>query len=214
MMENFERPTNIVAYGWRSLLYMFLNFWLGIIYFTFITVGFSLAFGLSVIWIGLPLLALMLVLTRRVANFDRMVASKFLGINLAPIPDDLHETNANPLNIIGAHLTSATTWQSAVYLMMKLPLGITSLVIGALAAPFFLLELLMMVFGVNTGIISGQIMRAMAAGLSGAMGGLTPVAEGQFEVRQQKAKRRLEMEVEYFIDDDGEIGTLQRKRGD
>lgn len=213
MMENFERPTNSVAYGWRSLLYMFLNFWLGIIYFSVLTVGFTLAFGLSIIWIGLPLLALMLVFTRRLASFDRLVTAKFLGLNLAPMPDDLNIPNSNPLNIIGAHLTSAATWHSAVYLMMKLPLGVVSMVMGGLAAPFFLLELLMMVFGLNTGMISGQIIRAMAAGLSGAMGMLTPAVEPQVAVREEKAKRRLEMEVEYFIDDDGEIGTLHRKRG-
>lgn len=219
MLNQFDQPSTSMAYGCRSLLYMFLNFGLGIAYFTFMLIGYTLGFSLSLIWIGLPLLAMMLVLTRRLANLDRWMAGKMLGIKQADIPDDLNIQNANPLHVVGAHLTSATTWQSAVYLMMKFPLGMVSMTMGVLSAPFFLIELLMTLIGINTGMITGRILRAMAAGLSGGIGGLTPAAapEPRYvavpEHRESKAKHRLEMDYdsEYFIDDDGEIGTLKRK---
>jgi hypothetical protein len=219
MLENFEQPTTSAAYGCRSWLYMLLNLGLGTAYFTFMILGYMLGFGLSLIWIGLPILALMLVLTRRIASFDRWIASKFIGIKLAKREDDLHTHNANPLHLVGAHLTSATTWQDAVYLMMKLPLGITSFTMAIFAAPFFFFELLLTLLGINTGMITGRIMRAMAAGLSGTMGGLNPAVEPTVQyvavpVREEKAKRRLELDDEsgYFIDDDGEIGLAKQKR--
>jgi hypothetical protein len=218
MLDTFDQPTDSTAYGCRSWLYLLLNFGLGMTYFGLLMAGYALGFGLSFIWIGLPLLALMFSLTRRTANFDRWLASKFIGIQLAQIPDDLNVRNANPVHLVGAHLTSATTWQSAVYLLMKLPLGMTSLMMAMLIAPFFFFELLLTLVGINTGMITGRIIRAMAAGLSGALGGLSPAVEpapgrergaryvsvparevnhddlweSEPETRQEKAKRRLQ----------------------
>lgn len=226
LFDGYDERKGAMTHGWRALIYLFLNFGLGVTYFSLMITAYTAGFGLSLIWIGLPLLALTMSLTRRVAKFDRWLASKMLGMKLSAIPDDLEIRNANPLHIVGAHLTSGTTWQEATYLMMKFPLGITSLMMGMMVAPFLLLETLLMVIGINTGAISGKIVRAMASGLSGATGGLIPAGEAEQEVRyvrvpvaardehDLKAKRRLEAEPdyddEYFVDDDGEIGVRRR----
>ncbi|MBC8100844.1 MAG: sensor domain-containing protein [Armatimonadetes bacterium] len=223
-MDNFDLPTNATVYGWRSWLYLLLNPILGTVYFGLLSAGFAVSFALSFIWIGLPLLAVMLSLTRRIAHMDRWLAAKMIGMQLAQIPDDLQLRNANPLHMIGAHLTSATSWQSAVYLFVKFPLGMVSMMMAMMVFPFLALETVLRVIGINTGMFSGRVIRAMAAGLSGTVGGLTPAVEDEPEryvdvphyQTVSKAKQRLADDYydngEYFIDDDGEIAVAQRKR--
>lgn len=218
MLDELDQPMNAITYGWRSWFYLLINFGLGMAYFMFMILAYTLGFGLSIVWIGLPILALAMSLTRRIAGFDRWLAAKMMGIQLATVPDDLDIRSANPLHIVGAHLSSATTWQNAVYLLMKMPLGMTSLMMATLTFPFLSLETLLSVFGIHTGAVFGKIVRAMAAGLSGTLGGLTQPVEPQRHYvmqRSEKAKRRLEMDDDpgegYYIDDDGEISAYKRK---
>jgi hypothetical protein len=175
-------------------------------------------------------------LTRRVARFDRWLASKMMGMQLPTVPDDLNIRSSNPVHMVGAHLSSATTWQDAVYLLMKFPLGLTSFMMAMLTFPFLGLETLLSVFGIHMGSPVAHIVRAMASGMSGALGGLTPAAEParqplrryvsvpreqdddqayRTEYRSEKAKRRLEVDDDpdagYYIDDDGEIASHKRK---
>lgn len=193
---------------------MILNFPLGLFYLMTLMIGFGISFGLSLVWIGLPLLALAFSTMRRMAKFDRWLAAKFIGVQLTPLDSDVEIRNWNPLHVVGAYLQSATTWQDATYLLTKVIWGSVSFGIAWAVLPLLLFETMFLVFGINTGSIVPKILRAMAAGASGVQGGLIPASEDPLFV---KRKNRLEMADEapesvYYIDDDREIGTYERRR--
>jgi hypothetical protein len=218
-----------LVYGFRSWLYMFLNLFLGLVYFGGLAAVFPLGFALVTVWVGLPVLAVALVLTRRIAAIDRWFAAKMIGIEQAPVLDDLDDQRIDLLNMMGAHLTSMSSWQSAAYLMLKLPLGIASFTLASLLTPLFLLELLLSLLNIPTGMVISRIMRALAGATTGVQGRLipaepmpvryvrVPVQEVE-RVRTDKAKRRLSAEdeyddpygIEYVFDDDGEISVRRR----
>jgi hypothetical protein len=208
---------------------MFLNLLLGSLYFAGLAALFPLGFALVFVWIGLPILAASLMLTRRFAALDRWLASRMIGIETAQVPDELDDQRVDWLNMMSVHLTSMNSWQSAVYLMLKLPLGIASFTIATMLTPLFLLELLLSLLNIPTGMIVSRIMRALAGATSGVQGRLIPAepmpvryvrvpVRGE-QVRTAKAKRRLSMEededpygIEYVFDEDGEISV--RRRGE
>ncbi len=222
-------PLSPLIYGFRSWIYMFLNLLIGLMYFGGLAMVFPLGFALTMIWIGLPILALSLVITRRVAALDRWFAAKMIGIEQAPSVDDLEDQRVDLLNMMGMHLTSMNSWQSAAYLMLKLPLGMASFTLATLLTPLFLLELLLSLLNIPTGMVISRVMRAMAGATSGVNGRLLPAQpipvryvrvpiQNEY-VRDQKAKRRLSDDedayddpygIDYVIDDDGEISVRRR----
>lgn len=212
---------------------MFLNLLIGIMYFAGLAALFPVGFALTMVWIGLPLLALSLVITRRVAALDRWFASKMIGIEQAPKIDDLDDQRVDLLNMMGMHLTSMNSWQSAAYLMLKLPLGMASFTLATLLTPLFLLELLLSLLNIPTGMVISRVMRAMAGATSGVNGRLIPAQpipvryvrvpvrdeQDRERDRDRKAKRRLSDEedayddpygIDYVLDDDGEISIRRR----
>jgi len=219
-----------LIYGFRSWIYMFLNLLIGLMYFGGLAMVFPLGFALTMVWIGLPILAVGLILTRRIAALDRWFAAKMIGIEQAPQIDDLDDQQVDMLNMMGMHLTSMNSWQSAAYLMLKLPLGIASFTLATMLTPLFLLELLLSLLNIPTGMVISRVMRAMAGATSGVSGRLLPaqpipvryvrVPVRDEHTREQKAKRRLSDEdedayddpygIDYVIDDDGEISVRRR----
>lgn len=224
-------------YGFRSWIYMFLNLLLGAAYIGGLAAIFPLGFALVMLWIGLPILALALIFTRRVAALDRWFAARMIGIERAPMLDDLDDQRVDLLNMMGMHLTSMSSWQSAAYLMLKLPLGVVSFTLAALLTPLFLLELLLSLLNIPTGMVISRVLRALAGATSGVQGRLipaqrmmvrytrvpiheeTPAYDRRTErSRSEKAKRRLNDDdgdddpygIDYVLDDDGEISVRRR----
>ena len=70
----------VVARGqtYKNLLYLFLAFPLGMLYFIFLTTGFALGVGLSMVVIGLGILLVMLVGVRALGAFERKLANRLL----------------------------------------------------------------------------------------------------------------------------------------
>jgi hypothetical protein len=218
-----------LVYGFRSWVYMFLNLLLGSLYFAGLAAIFPLGFALVFIWIGLPILAASLMLTRRFAALDRWFAARMIGIEEAPVVNDLDDHRVDWLNMMSLHLTSMSSWQSAAYLMLKFPLGIASFTLATMLTPLFLLELLLSLLNIPTGMIISRIMRALAGATSGVQGKLIPAepltvrfvrvpVQEQRQGRTDKAKRRLSLDeedddpygIEYVFDDDGEISVRRR----
>ncbi|WP_440771953.1 sensor domain-containing protein [Natronorubrum sp. DTA28] len=139
------------ARTYLNLCYLLLAFPLGIVYFTAVTIGFSLGFGLLVTLVGLPLLVLTLIGTTVLAAFDARLTSHLVGVN-APLPESLRAENPRSLSraedgvldALAALVTAPTTWTSLVLVVAKFVYGILaftvivtagSLVLAALAAP-------------------------------------------------------------------------------
>ena len=145
-----------------NALYLLLSFPLGIAYFVFLVTGLSVGFGLLVIWVGVPILALVLagswVLTRlEQATTSRMLKLDIPAIAFPRISDPLSAGDAGGLSItervfvrtwrqFKAHLSDRLTWTGMLYLFLKFPVGVASFVIvvtlasltaALLGAPFY-----------------------------------------------------------------------------
>ena len=145
-----------------NILYQLLSFPLGVAYFVFLVTGISVGLGLVIIWVGVPILVLVLAGSWALCHLERLLA---IGLLKEDIPamarrDDRSEQledgrpNLGPEErlLIGAwrrlkaHLANRLTWTGMLYLFLKFPLGIASFVIvvvliaftGALlGAPFY-----------------------------------------------------------------------------
>ena len=134
-----------------NLCYLLLAFPLGVIYFTAVTVGFSLGFGLLVTLVGLPLLVLTLIGTTVLAALDARLTTHLVGVDV-PLPEPLRAENPRSLSrsedgaldALAALVLAPTTWTSLVLVVAKFVYGIlafsvfvtaASLVLAALAAP-------------------------------------------------------------------------------
>ena len=111
-----------------NLTYLLLAFPLGIAYFVLSVVGLSVGLSLLIIWVGIFVLLALFAGWWGLANLERFLAVSLLGEDIAPL--------ATPLTAKGsvwertkAHFTHPLTWKSALYLLLKFPLGIASFVV-------------------------------------------------------------------------------------
>jgi hypothetical protein len=127
-----------------NIAYLLLAFPLGVAYFIFLVTGLSLGVSLAILWIGIPLLVGVLLLSRTFANLERRLTSKLLNIDIAlPTPDNLQRTFWQRAKAV---VTDPGTWAEVFYLFSKFVLGIISFVVvvtllatslGLMATPFF-----------------------------------------------------------------------------
>ncbi len=117
----FEKQT------YMNILYLLFSFPLGTAYFIFLVTGLSLGFGLLLIWIGIPVLLIVFLAWWEIAAFERQMAIWFLGIDIP----SMSLTPLNEKSILGRfiyRLKSPVTWKALLFLIVKFPLGIFSLV--------------------------------------------------------------------------------------
>ena len=145
-----------------NILYLLLSLPLGIAYFVFLVTGISLGAGLVIIWVGVPILVLVLAGSWALCQLERLLA---IGLLREEIPtmarqDSGSEQLENGPSGLGpgerlfiatwrrlkTHLANRLTWTGILYLFLKFPLGIASFVLvvvlvaftGALlGAPFY-----------------------------------------------------------------------------
>jgi two-component system phosphate regulon sensor histidine kinase PhoR len=107
------------------ILYLFLAFPLGILYFVLIVTGLSLGIGLAIVMIGFPILVLTMLSWLLFARIERELAIHLLGANVRPmiIPDAVRRTAWPRLR---KTLSDPVTWKSLVYLLIEFPFGIVA----------------------------------------------------------------------------------------
>jgi len=119
----------MAPFRWRTyanLLYLLLALPLGLVYFVFLTVGLALGYGLIVIWIGIPILALVFAGSWGLSALERRLAIGLLGAEVPPMaPPPTASTNGF-WQRVKAFLANPVTWKGMAYLLFKLPLGIVS----------------------------------------------------------------------------------------
>ena len=110
-----------------NITYLLLAFPLGIAYFVLSVTGLSVGFGLLIMWVGLFVLLGLFAGWWGLANLERLLAVYLLGEDIEPL--------ATPITAKGtlwertkAHFTNQLTWKSALYLLLKFPIGIASFV--------------------------------------------------------------------------------------
>jgi len=122
-----------------TLLYLLLSLPLGIIYFTVVVTGLAVSAGTLIIWIGVPILLIVLLLARGMAEIERQLIGRLLR---RPLPT--RSSSALPKRTfwqrLGAMFRDPGTWMTLFYMILKLPLGIVSFVL-ALTLPLVALAL-------------------------------------------------------------------------
>lgn len=159
-MSTFKRFFGVIAEprSYINIFYLLLAFPLGIAYFVFLVTGISLGASLIIIWVGVPILALVLAGSWAMCELERILAVSLLKEDIprklrgrSTATDDQNLSSVERLFIgtwrrLKAHLTNRLTWTGILYLFLKFPLGIGSFVIvvvlvsvtaALLGAPFY-----------------------------------------------------------------------------
>ncbi len=112
-----------------NILYLLFTFPLGTAYFVFLVSGLSLGFSLVIIWVGIPILILIFLAWWEIASFERQLAIWLLDVDISP----MSRGPASGDSILGKgikRLKNPVTWKSLLYLILKFPMGILSLVVS------------------------------------------------------------------------------------
>lgn len=129
LLRFFLAPFRLRTY--TNLLYLLLAFPLGLAYFIFLSVGLALGFGLTLIWIGVPLLALVFAGSWAFAAFERQAAILLLGADVPPMSPMMPPPSAAARTVwqrAGDFFGNPVTWKGMGFLLIKLPLGVVSFV--------------------------------------------------------------------------------------
>jgi len=123
--------------SYTNLLYLIMSFPLGLLYFIFLITGFSLGLGLSFVLIGIPLLAVVIMLTWLAVGFERILANTLLGTNLPVLPSFNTDTSEDGLaKKLLATFKRMGTVRGIIYLFAKLPFGIFAFMASVMTLAF------------------------------------------------------------------------------
>jgi signal transduction histidine kinase len=173
-MSALSRFAGVVLRGqtWLNLAYLLLAFPTGLLYFIVLVVGITVGASLAILIVGLGLLLLTLWAWRAMAALERGLARGLLGVPIAQPPD---RRDLPLVDQLKGWLRDPVTWKSLVFVALKFPLGLVSLVavvaaggvsLVMLFAPLIVLFTPVTVFGwIVTG--SGQALPLTLAGLVG-----------------------------------------------
>jgi hypothetical protein len=127
VMRFFTAPIEVRTY--TNLFYLALAFPLGLFYFIFLLTGLALGFGLTIIWVGLPILAVVLAASWGLAALERRFAILLLGADVPPMTPPATGETQDFWKRVQAFLGNPVTWKGLGFLFLKFPLGIMSFVL-------------------------------------------------------------------------------------
>lgn len=110
-----------------NLAYLLLAFPLGIAYFVFLVTGLSLAAGLLIIFVGVPILIGVFLACLGLGAFERVMARSMLHVSILPPPRP--PRGPGLFAKLKALFGDPITWKSLLYLFLKFPFGIAVFVV-------------------------------------------------------------------------------------
>nr|WP_321497407.1 sensor domain-containing protein [uncultured Methanolobus sp.] len=122
LMVAFKKQT------YMNILYLLFSFPLGTAYFIFLVTGLSFGFSLLLVWVGIPVLLLIFLAWWEIASFERQMAIWLLGTDIP----SMYEQSVYGSSIFQRfmqRIKSPVTWKALLFLLVKFPLGIFSLVL-------------------------------------------------------------------------------------
>lgn len=195
----------------RSWLALFANFWFSLAYIIFIIGGFAIALSLSVVLIGIPLLLFMFASVRTLAALDRRLMAEMLGVTPPPDFDDVDTRGANLGERLGMYIGSWATWRSALYLLVKFPLGIASLIASlVILIPLAIEVLILAPLTIDLHMLTPRLMRFAALGLYRVNNLFLPSGKSKRPSRLELVEEEAGEEPRYYIDSEGEIAMYKR----
>jgi hypothetical protein len=124
---------------WGSLLFMFIAFVTGILYFTWAVTGAALSVSLMILIIGLPFAILFLLSVHGLAWFEGRLVEALLGERMPRRPL-FAEPGLKWFERLKALVTDKHTWLSMLYMVLQMPLGIIyftlNVTLGSIALTF------------------------------------------------------------------------------
>jgi len=127
------------ARTYANLAYLAFAFPLGLAYFVFLVVGFSVGASLLVLLVGLPILLFVVFVASQIAAVERTLAEVLLD---ADIPADEAEPAEGPIEWLKGFLLNLGTWKGIAFLFSKFVIGIAAFVALVTGASFALTLLL------------------------------------------------------------------------
>jgi len=110
-----------------SLVFLLTNLPLGVVAFGLLTGFISAGIGSAVVWVGVALLALVVLAVRGAARLERArvyaLLDTYISLPYPPLPDD------RQLARWKARLRDASTWRDLTYFFLLFPLGIVEFVL-------------------------------------------------------------------------------------
>jgi hypothetical protein len=113
---------------YSNLLYLGLAFPLGVVYQSLLVFGLVAGILLSVVLVGVGILFVTLLGVRAIAGFERRLANRLLGTEIAD-PDDRQTDQAGVFGTVKLYLKAASTWRSVGFLMVKFWVGVVAFVL-------------------------------------------------------------------------------------
>jgi hypothetical protein len=127
LVRFFTAPVEARTY--MNLLYLALAFPLGLIYFVFLITGLSVGFGLTIIWVGLPVLAVVFASSFGMSALERRLAIHLLGARVPPMSPQRTGAPENVWKMVQEFLSNPVTWKGMAFLFLKFPLGLVSFIL-------------------------------------------------------------------------------------
>jgi hypothetical protein len=121
------------AQTYRNLLYLACAFPLGLAYFVFLTVGFSVGVSMAVLLVGIPLLLAVVFVATQIAAVERTLAEVLLDVE---IPADEADPDDGAVDWLKGLVLNLGTWKGIVYLFSKFVLGLVAFVALACGLTF------------------------------------------------------------------------------
>ncbi|MDL4814412.1 sensor histidine kinase [Actinomadura opuntiae] len=115
---------------WRSALYLAVSLAFGLGWFVVLVVGLALSISTLIIWVGFPLLALLMVAWRFGARLERRLVRAAFGVAV-PDPYRRPPEGRNPFSRLRAMAADPATWKDLVYLGLLFPLTMVEFVVSA-----------------------------------------------------------------------------------
>jgi uncharacterized membrane protein YccF (DUF307 family) len=198
---------------WTSLN---VHLFLGIGYWVLLLSLLGLAVGLTVVLIGIPLLLMSFAAIPALAKADQQMIAGLLEDD-APEIEIIDTRGDNLGERLGRYLGTRSTWASALYLFLKVPVGVLAITFAWMIVPFLAFEVLVLApLTLSQRPLTVRMLHWTARGLHRLPGMLLPRAKRKGPLDWRDARRLIEREDDepaYYLDDDGErVDRYQARR--
>lgn len=114
---------------YKRLAYHALGFPLGVVSLLGVVIGVSLGLALSILLVGIAILAGTMVFVRGVASVERRLARALLDVTIQS-PQKLETTLSEPLAHVRNACTDEQTWRSCVFVLARFPVGLVQFTVA------------------------------------------------------------------------------------